>query len=104
MGVNGFTPPETIRFCAIPRSGCRRGKEWEAVRPPIPYPEAAPMQAPSALLKFVAKAFLNAVGGGVAGDFAVEVVPDLARDVWKWWGKGRPEEQLREEVQELAQM
>jgi serine/threonine protein kinase len=62
------------------------------------------MRTPVALLKFVAKAALNAVGGGVAGDFAVEVVPDLARDVWKWWGKGRPEEQLREEVQELAQL
>jgi serine/threonine protein kinase len=62
------------------------------------------MRTPVALLKFIAKAGLNAVGGGVAGDFAVEVIPDLARDVWKWWGKGRPEEQLRAEVQELAQM
>jgi serine/threonine protein kinase len=55
-------------------------------------------------LKFVAKAALNAVGGGVAGDFALEVLPDLARDVWNWWGKGRPEEDLRGEVQQLAQL
>jgi serine/threonine protein kinase len=67
-------------------------------------PLVLPMHTPVALLKFVARAALNAVGGGVAGDFAVEVVPDLARDVWLWWGKGRSEEQRREEVQELAQL
>jgi tetratricopeptide (TPR) repeat protein len=62
------------------------------------------MQAPSALLKFIAKAFLNAVGGGVAGDFAVEVVPQVANDVWHWWGKGRSPEQARAEVQAAAEL
>src|SRR5262245_49817821 len=62
------------------------------------------MNTPLAFFKFVVKAALNAVGGGVAGDFAVEVLPGVARDVWIWWGKGRPEEQLRAEVQAVAQM
>jgi formylglycine-generating enzyme required for sulfatase activity len=60
------------------------------------------MRTPLALLRFVAKASLNALGGGVAGDFAVEVLPDLARDVWRWWGAGKPPEQLRDEAQAVA--
>jgi formylglycine-generating enzyme required for sulfatase activity len=55
-------------------------------------------------MRFVAKAALNAVGMGVAGDLAVEVLPDVARDVWKWWGKEAPPEQLRQEVQAVAQL
>jgi hypothetical protein len=62
------------------------------------------MSTPAALLKFVAKAALNAVGGGVAGDFAVEVVPELARDVWKRWSGGRRAEELRADVQAVAQL
>jgi hypothetical protein len=46
-------------------------------------------KTPFALLKFVAKAALNVAGFGVAGDLAVEVLPDVARDVWEWWGKGK---------------
>jgi serine/threonine protein kinase len=60
------------------------------------------MRTPLSFLKFVAKAVLNAAGGGVAGDFALEVLPDVARDVWQWWGNGRRQEELREEVQALA--
>src|SRR5438105_2223296 len=45
------------------------------------------METPKALLKFIAKAALNAVGGGILGDLAVEVLPDLAQDVWAWWAK-----------------
>ncbi len=62
------------------------------------------MRSPLALLRFFAKAALNAVGGGVAGDFVVEVLPDMARDVWNWWGKDRPEQELRAEVQQIAQL
>jgi formylglycine-generating enzyme required for sulfatase activity len=62
------------------------------------------MRSPLAFLRFVAKAALNAVGFGVAGDFAVDVLPDMARDVWAWWGKDTPPEQLRQEVQALAQL
>ncbi|HEY7428853.1 MAG TPA: protein kinase [Gemmataceae bacterium] len=57
-----------------------------------------------ALFKFVAKAALNYVGFGVGGDFAVEVLPEIARDVWQWWGKDRSPEQLRQELQEVAQL
>jgi formylglycine-generating enzyme required for sulfatase activity len=62
------------------------------------------MRAPLAFLKFVAKAALNYVGFGVAGDLAVEVLPDVARDVWEWWGKGTPAVQLRDEVQAVGQL
>jgi hypothetical protein len=62
------------------------------------------MRSPLAFLRFVAKAALNAVGFGVAGDFAVDVLPDMARDVWDWWGKDTPPEQLRQEVQALAKL
>jgi tetratricopeptide (TPR) repeat protein len=62
------------------------------------------MQTPSALFKFIAKSFLNLVGGGVAGDFAVEVVPQVARDVWAWWGKDRSPEETRAEIQIAAQL
>jgi tetratricopeptide (TPR) repeat protein len=61
------------------------------------------MSAPLAFLKFVAKAALNAVGGGIAGQLAVEVLPEIARDVWRWWGKDRSEAQRRAEVQALVQ-
>jgi hypothetical protein len=60
------------------------------------------MRAPAAFLRFVAKAALNAVGFGIAGDFAVEFLPELARDVWDWWGKGQPPQQLRQELQAVA--
>lgn len=59
---------------------------------------------PFALMKCVAKAALNAVGFGVAGDLAVEVLPDVARDVWDWWGKDKKAGELHAEVKELAQL
>src|SRR5207248_3012557 len=57
-----------------------------------------------ALLKIVAKAALNAIGGGVAGDLAVEVLPRISRDVWNWWSKDRDEAGRRADVQEVAQL
>jgi formylglycine-generating enzyme required for sulfatase activity len=62
------------------------------------------MRTPLAFLKFVAKAGLNAISGGVAGDFVAEFLPDFASEVWAWWSKGRTQEQLRAEVQALAQL
>ena len=56
-----------------------------------------------AFFKFVAKASLNCVGFGVAGDFIGEVVPDVAREVYRRWVKGRPPEEVRAEVQAIAQ-
>jgi serine/threonine protein kinase len=66
--------------------------------------EDARIRSPRAFLKFVAKAALNAVGGGVLGDFLVEVLPEVARDVWQRWGKDRPEEELRRELQRVAEL
>jgi hypothetical protein len=64
--------------------------------------EEANMEAPSALLRFIAKASLNAIGFGMAGDAAVEVRPGVCRDVWGWWSKDRSDEQRRAEVEALA--
>ena len=60
------------------------------------------MNGSIAFLRFVTKAALNYVGFGVAGDFLAEALPEMARDVYAWWGKGRSQEQLRAEVQALA--
>lgn len=60
------------------------------------------MHTPPAILRFIARAALNIAGGGVLGDFAVDVLPDMANDVWKWWNRGRPEDQLRAELQAVA--
>ncbi len=62
------------------------------------------MHTPPALLRFIARAALNIAGGGVLGDFAVDVLPDMAKDVWKWWNRGRPEDQLRAELQAVARL
>jgi serine/threonine protein kinase/Tfp pilus assembly protein PilF len=61
------------------------------------------MHTPLSLLKFVAKALGNAVGFGVAGDLVVDVLPEVARDVWQWWGTDRTAEQRRAEVEAVAQ-
>src|SRR5215470_7213603 len=60
---------------------------------PPPVWEVPFMAMPLAFLKFLARSVLNAIGGGVAGDFAVEVLPEVARDVWKRGAReGSPEE------------
>src|SRR3954451_13914674 len=62
------------------------------------------MRTPLGLLRFIAKAGLNVVSNGLAGDFAVEVLPELAEQVWKWWHRGRLPEQMQSEVQALARL
>ncbi len=59
---------------------------------------------PLALMKFVAKAALNVAGFGVAGELAVEVLPDVAHDVWAWWAKDKKPAQLQAEVRQVAQL
>jgi hypothetical protein len=61
------------------------------------------METPFALLKFIAKASLNAVGGGFAGDLVMDVMPGVFRDVWGRWSKDRTDEQRRAELEALAQ-
>src|SRR5437870_1227539 len=62
------------------------------------------MHSPMAFFKFVAKAALNYVGFGIAGDLALEVLPSVARDVWEWWGKDKAPIDRRAEVQAVAQL
>jgi formylglycine-generating enzyme required for sulfatase activity len=61
------------------------------------------MQTPFAILRVVGKALLNAAGGGIAGDLLIDVIPDVAQDVWAWWRKERTPEQRRADLQALAQ-
>src|SRR2546425_583776 len=63
------------------------------------------MRTPRALFKCVARALLNAAGGGIIpiGDLAVDVIPELARDVMAYWRHEAQPEQRRAEVQALAQ-
>jgi hypothetical protein len=60
------------------------------------------MPVANAFFKFAAKAALNAVGAGVGGDFAFEVMPEVASALWGWWGKGRNPAQLRQEIQQVS--
>jgi len=61
------------------------------------------MHTPLNLLKFIAKSLGNAVGGGIAGDLIVEVLPGVAQDVWEWWRKDRTEQQRQAEIEAIAQ-
>lgn len=64
------------------------------------------MRTPALLLKFAAKALVNAVGAGIpgiVGEFAVEVLPEVAQDIWDWWGETRSETERQAEVEALAQ-
>ena len=61
------------------------------------------MRTPLALLRFTAKALGNALGAGVVGDFAIDVLPAVVKDIWDWWGQGRSLDQLQAEVETLAQ-
>jgi serine/threonine protein kinase len=63
------------------------------------------MRTPLALLKYIAKALLNAVGGQLLGDavdFILDVLPEMAHDVQEWWGRDRNAEQRRAEIEALA--
>jgi formylglycine-generating enzyme required for sulfatase activity len=60
------------------------------------------MRSPFALFKFAARCLLNAGSFGLAGEFVVDVIPDLARDLWDSWGKGQQPAALREELQVMA--
>src|SRR5262249_21085999 len=61
------------------------------------------MQTPAALLRFIGRAILNAAGAGFVGDFAADVLPEMARDIWGWWNNDRHEAQKRLEMEALAQ-
>src|SRR5262249_37431634 len=72
------------------------------IRPPF---WGATMRTPYALLRFLAGALLDAVGCGVAGhvfDFCVDVLPDIARDVYDCWQSGRDEAARRADLERIA--
>ncbi|MGL4550375.1 MAG: bifunctional serine/threonine-protein kinase/formylglycine-generating enzyme family protein [Gemmataceae bacterium] len=46
---------------------------------------------------------LNAVGGGVLGEVIVEVIPDVAHDLYDHWVKGRPKEEVLADLEAVAQ-
>jgi formylglycine-generating enzyme required for sulfatase activity len=60
------------------------------------------MHTPVALLRFVGKALLNTAGAGLAGEFMVEVLPEVVKDVWTWWSRERDESQRRAEIEALV--
>jgi serine/threonine-protein kinase len=61
------------------------------------------MRIPVVLLKFAAKAALNAASAGIAGDFVVDVLPEVAQDIWNWWSASRTPAERQQEVEALAQ-
>ena len=62
------------------------------------------MQASLALFRFVAKTALGCAGFGIAGEFVAEVLPDMARTLYKRWVAGRPAAEVRAEVQAVARL
>ena len=62
------------------------------------------MQASLALLRFVAKTALGCAGFGVAGEFVAEVLPDMARSLYKRWAAGRPADEVSAEVRAVARL
>lgn len=56
-----------------------------------------------ALLKILAKALGNALGGGFAGDPLVEVLPEVAKDGWAWWNREKDEKERRSELEAIVQ-
>src|SRR5947209_336750 len=61
------------------------------------------MNTPVTLLKLIGQAVLNTAGAGLTGDFIVDVLPEVAHDVWNEWNKQQNEYQRRAEVEALVQ-
>jgi tetratricopeptide (TPR) repeat protein len=60
------------------------------------------MRTPLVLLRFFGKGLLNAFGGGVGGDLLFDVLPEVAADVWQWWGDARDPDQRRADLAAVA--
>ncbi len=54
------------------------------------------------LLRCVAKAACNAVGGGVVGDVLFDVIPEIAGQAWKRWAGERDAGQRMEDMEAVA--
>ena len=56
-----------------------------------------------AFFRFIAKAVINAAAGGLpVGDFIVDVLPEIGRDVWDAWAGPRTEAERRAEVEAVV--
>src|SRR5947209_2648351 len=62
------------------------------------------MRSSRAFLPCVGRAVGKVVSGDAAGKLPPGALPGLARDVWAGWGRGRPEAELRAELQQVAQL
>src|SRR5262249_29543204 len=61
------------------------------------------MQTPTALLKIIGKALLDTAGTSLAGDFVIEVLPEVVQEVWSHWSREFSEAQRYAEVAALVQ-
>lgn len=65
------------------------------------------MPIPLNFLKAIAKAIVkyggNAVGFGIAGDLLVDFGFPIVEDIWDAWGKKKQDEELRTEIEAVAQ-
>jgi hypothetical protein len=53
-------------------------------------------------MRFIAKALLASVGAGLAGDFAADVLPEVASDVWDKWNKSKNPGEKKAELESIA--
>ncbi len=61
------------------------------------------MHAPIAFFRFIAKAVIDVAAGGLpVGDFIVDVLPEIGRDVWDAWAGPRTEAERRAEVEAVV--
>jgi serine/threonine protein kinase len=60
------------------------------------------METPFMFLRFIGKSALAAVGAGALSELLLEVVPNVAKDVWEGWAKRRDEKRIRAEIQKMA--
>ena len=61
------------------------------------------MRSPIAFFRFIAKAMINVAAGGLpVGDFIVDVLPEIGRDVWDAWAGPRTEAERRAEIEAVV--
>lgn len=60
------------------------------------------MSAPSGLLKDIGQAIHDAAGAKLAGDFVVEVLPEVVQNTWASWSGRSGETERREEIDALV--
>jgi len=59
------------------------------------------MHAPVTLLRLIGKAVVEIAGDALAGEFVVDLLPEVAHEVWSQWSREQTEPQRRSEVESL---